>query len=130
MVDEGDDITALLHRWKGGNVEAENELFRVVMPELQRLARYFMKLERSEHTLHSSDLVDQIYFKLVAGKKRDWQNRQHFFAVVAKAMRHYLIDYARNRGKTEFVPLPVIEAALAGDASKADLAVTIDKLLQ
>jgi RNA polymerase sigma factor (TIGR02999 family) len=129
MTGEHGDITGLLHRWKDGSVEAENELFRTVMPELQKLARYFMQRERGDHSLHSSDLIDQIYFKLVAAKKRDWQNRQHFFALAARAMRRFLIDYARNRGKRRFVPLPEVEAALAVDVSKADLALTIDKLL-
>jgi RNA polymerase sigma-70 factor, ECF subfamily len=130
MAGENDDITVLLHRWKDGSVEAESELFRVVMPDLQKLARYFMNRERSDHTLHSSDLVNQIYFKLVAAKNRDWQNRRHFFAMAARAMRHYLIDYARGRGQAQFVPLPTIEAALAADVSKVDLALMIDKLLQ
>jgi len=130
VVNDGDDITALLHQWKDGSLKAENELFRIVLPELQKLARYFVNRERGGDPLQASDLVDQIYFKLVAGKNRDWQNRQHFFAVAAKAMRPYLIDYARSRGQAQFVPLPAIEAALAADVSKADLAVTIDKLLQ
>jgi RNA polymerase sigma factor (TIGR02999 family) len=124
-----DDITGLLHRWRDGSVEAENELFQAVMPELRKLARYFMQRERRDHSLHSSDLVDQIYFKLVRAKNRDWQNRRHFFALAGRAMRRFLIDYARSRGKRQFVPLPEVEAALAVDASKADLALTIDKLL-
>jgi RNA polymerase sigma factor (TIGR02999 family) len=129
MIAEDEDITALLHRWKDGSVEAENELFQAVMPELRKLARYFMQRERRDHSLHSSDLVDQIYFKLVRAKNRDWQNRRHFFALAGRAMRRFLIDYARGRGKRQFVPLPEIEAALAVDVSKADLALTIDKLL-
>jgi RNA polymerase sigma factor (TIGR02999 family) len=130
MVGESGDITGLLRRWKDGSAEAENELFRAVMPELQKLARYFMRRERSDHSLHSSDLVDQIYFRLVSAKNRDWQSRRHFFAVAGRAMRHYLIDYARSRGQAQFVPLPEIEAVLAADGSKAELALTIDKLLQ
>lgn len=124
------DITALLHQWKDGSVEAENHLFRAVMPELRKLARYFMKRERSDHTLQANDLVDQIYFKLVAAKNCEWGDRRHFFAIAARAMRRYLIDYARGRGEAQFVPLPAVEAALAVDAGKVDLALIVDRILR
>jgi RNA polymerase sigma-70 factor (ECF subfamily) len=126
--DDG-DITVLLRRWREGSSDAENELFRLVTPDLQKLARHFMRLERLGHTLASSDLVDEIYIRLVAARNRDWQSRRHFFAIAARAMRRYLIDYARNRGKAQFVPFPEIEAAISAGSSKIELALTIDKVL-
>jgi RNA polymerase sigma factor (TIGR02999 family) len=129
MVSEDSDITKLLRRWKEGSTDAENQLFCMVMPDLRKLARYFMKRERSDHSLQSSDLVDQVYFKLVAAKDRDWQNRRHFFAIAARAMRRYLIDYARNRGAPQFVPFEDIEAVLRTSHSQVEMAVAIDKLL-
>src|SRR5437667_12610626 len=78
------EITQLLHRWRDGNREAENELFALVLPDLRRLAHYLMKGERKGHSLQATELVDQIYFRLVAAKDRDWQNRQHFFAISAR----------------------------------------------
>src|SRR5258708_2616941 len=129
MVSEDSDVTGLLRRWKEGSTDAENQLFRIVMPDLQKLARYFMNRERSGHSLQSGDLVDQIYFRLVAAKDRDWQNRRHFFAIAARAMRRFLIDYARNRGAPQFVHFEGIEAVLRANNSKVDKAMAVAKLL-
>jgi RNA polymerase sigma factor (TIGR02999 family) len=123
------DITQLLHAWRAGNREAENELFALVLPNMRRLAHYLMKRERKGHTLQPTELVDQVYFRLVAAKDRDWQNRQHFFAIAARAMRRYLIDYARGRPNAEFVALEGMDNFIKADSAKLDLAVTIDRLL-
>ena len=123
------DITQLLQAWRAGDREAENELFALVLPNMRRLAHYLMKRERKGHTLQPTELVDQVYFRLVAAKDRDWQNRQHFFAIAARAMRRYLIDYARGRPNAEFVALEGMENFIKADSAKLDLAVTIDRLL-
>ena len=91
------EITQLLRQWRDGNTDAENELFDRLNPDLRRLAHYLMKSERKGHTLQATELVDEIYVRLVAAKNRDWQNRQHFFAIAGRAMRRYLIDLARGR---------------------------------
>jgi len=129
MPEKTDDITPLLHKWRAGNRTAENELFRLVLPKLRRLAQYLMKGERKGHTLQATDLVDQIYMRLVAAKDRDWQNRQHFFAIAARAMRRHLIDHARARPDAESVPLEAIGHLLPADGSKLELALTVDRLL-
>src|SRR6267154_2672268 len=106
------DITQLLQKWREGDREAENELFRLVFPSLRRLAHYLMRGERKGHTLQPTELVDQLYFRLVSAKDRDWQNRAHFFAIAGRAMRRYLIDYARGRPNATIVPLEGIREAL------------------
>jgi RNA polymerase sigma factor (TIGR02999 family) len=123
------DITQLLHKWRDGDREAENELFGLVTPDLRRLAQYMMKGERPGHTMQATELVDQIYFKLVAAKNQDWQNRRHFFAIAGRAMRRYLIDHARGRPNAEFVALEGLENLLPADSAKVDLAITVDRLL-
>ena len=123
------DITVLLHKWREGDRAAENQLFEIVVPNLRRLARYLMKGERKGHTLQATELVDQIYLKMVAAKDRDWRNRQHFFAIAARAMRRYLIDHARGRPDAEVVALEGFHDFVAADSAKVDLAVSVDKLL-
>src|SRR5580700_185074 len=123
------DITQLLHKWRDGDRQAENELFALVTPDLRRLAQYMMKRERPGHTLQATELVDQIYFRLVAAKNQDWQNRRHFFAIAARAMRRYLIDHARGRPDAEFVAINGIEDLLPANSPKVDLAITVDRLL-
>src|ERR1700721_745061 len=124
------DITLLLHQWRTGSREAENQLFTLVLPNLRRLAHYLMHRERKDHSLQATELVDQIYFRMVAAKERDWQNRQHFFAIAARAMRRYLIDHARGRPNAELVALDGIENLLPASSVKLDFAVTIDRLLK
>jgi RNA polymerase sigma factor (TIGR02999 family) len=123
------DVTSLLHEWRDGSREAENELFTLVTPNLRRLAHYLMKSERKDHTLQATELVDQIYFRLIGAKDRDWQNRAHFFAIAARAMRRYLIDHARGRPDAEIIPLEGMKNALPAESTKIDLAITVDRLL-
>src|SRR5579863_7776234 len=123
------DITVLLRKWREGSREAENELFELVLPNLRRLAHYLMKGERKGHSLQATELVNQVYFRMVAAKDRDWRNRQHFFAIAARAMRRYLIDHARGHPDVEFVALEGIANMLAAHSPKADLAITVDRLL-
>ena len=56
MVPESPDITRLLHEWRAGSREAENELFARVMPDLRRLARYLMQGERKGHSCNPPNL--------------------------------------------------------------------------
>jgi RNA polymerase sigma factor (TIGR02999 family) len=123
------DITQLLHQWRAGSREAENQLFTLVLPNLRRLAHYLMQRERKDHSLQATELVDQIYFRMVAAKDRDWQSRKHFFAIAARAMRRYLIDHARGRPSAEFVALEGLENVLPADSGKIDMAIAVDRLL-
>jgi RNA polymerase sigma factor (TIGR02999 family) len=123
------DITQLLQEWREGSRDAENQLFTLVTPNLRRLAHYLMKGERKGHTLQATELVDQTYFRLVGAKDRDWRNRSHFFAIAARAMRRYLIDYARARPDAEVIALEEIKDYLPADSEKIDLAITVDRLL-
>ena len=123
------EITQLLHRWREGSREAENELFALVLPDLRRLAQYLMKGERKGHSLQPTELVDLIYFRLVAAKDRDWQNRQHFFAIAARVMRRYLIDHARRRLDGEFVTVDGMRDHLPRNTAKLELGITVDRLL-
>ena len=123
------DITKLLHEWREGSAGAENQLFDLVVPDLRRLAHYLMQRERKGHSLQPTELVDQTYFRLVAAKNQDWQNRRHFFAIAARAMRRYLIDHARGRPNAEFVAITGMENLLPADSPKVELAITVDRLL-
>jgi RNA polymerase sigma factor (TIGR02999 family) len=130
MPDQTGDITSLLRQWREGSRAAENELFTLVLPNLRRLAHHLMKGERKGHSMQATELVDQIYLRLVGAKDIDWRDRQHFFALAARAMRRYLIDHARGRPRAEFLALEGVENQLAASSINLDLAVTIDKLLE
>ncbi len=123
------DITQLLQRWQEGSRDAENQLFSLVMPNLRRLAHYLMQRERKDHSMQATELIGQIYFRMVAARERDWQNRKHFFAIAARAMRRYLIDHARGRPSAELVALEGLQDFLPAAGGKMDLAITMDALL-
>ena len=90
-------ITQLLIKWREGDQAALNELLPLVYGELRRIAKYYLRQERPEHTLQASDLVHEAYLRLVDKNEIDWQGRAHFFGIAAVRMRHILVEHARNR---------------------------------
>jgi len=91
------EITQLLLAWSQGDQAALEDLTRVVYEELRRLAHRYMARERLGHALQTTALVHEAYLRLIDGKKVQWQNRAHFFAVSAQLMRRILVDFARSR---------------------------------
>jgi RNA polymerase sigma factor (TIGR02999 family) len=89
------EVTALLHAWSSGDQAARDELWTIVFPELDRLARAYMKRERQHHTLQTGALVNEAYLRLVDWKKARWRSRAHFFGMCARIMRQILVDHAR-----------------------------------
>jgi RNA polymerase sigma factor (TIGR02999 family) len=105
------DVTGLLLAWGGGDREALERLVPLVYEELRRRAQRALAKERRGHTLQPTALVHEAYMRLVDQSRVPWQNRFHFYAVSARAMRQVLVDHARRRladkrdGGTTFVPL-------------------------
>jgi RNA polymerase sigma factor (TIGR02999 family) len=91
------DVTGLLLEWRQGDSAALERLTPLVYGELRRIAHRYMQQERDGHTLQTTALVNEAYVRLVGQQKIEWQNRAHFFGVVAQVMRHVLIDHARRR---------------------------------
>jgi RNA polymerase sigma factor (TIGR02999 family) len=91
------DITQILGRIKSGDPSLLDDLLPMVYDPLKILALKQLQAERSDHTLNATALVHEAYLKLVDQRSVTWQNRAHFFAVAAQAMRRILIDYARGR---------------------------------
>jgi len=91
-----DGITKLLQGWRGGDRAALDALVPVVYKELHRLAHCELRKERPGHTLQSTALVHEAYFRLVGQTLPQWESRTHFFAIAAQLMRQILVDYARR----------------------------------
>ncbi|MBA3784244.1 MAG: sigma-70 family RNA polymerase sigma factor [Acidobacteria bacterium] len=104
-------ITQLLKQWSDGKREVLESLMPLVYDELRRQASRFLIKERSNHTLQTTALINEAYLKLINQREVVWQNRAHFYAIAAQAMRRILVDYARQRqrekrgGKAEDLPL-------------------------
>jgi len=91
------DVTRLLNGARAGNRSDREELATLVYAELRRIAARMMESERSGHTLQATVLATDAYMGLVGQSDQNWQNRAHFFAVAAHAMRHVLVDYSRKK---------------------------------
>jgi RNA polymerase sigma factor (TIGR02999 family) len=95
------DVTALLGEWRRGNRGALDELVPHVYAELRRIADRQFRLERVNHTLQPTALINEVYLRLVDQRQVDWQNRAHFFGVAAQVMRRILVDHARRHSATK-----------------------------
>lgn len=91
------EVTQLLLAWNEGDESALEKLVPLVYEELRRLAKRRMRLERPDHTLQTTALINEAYLRLVDVRNVRWQNRAHFFALCAGLMRRILVDYARTR---------------------------------
>jgi RNA polymerase sigma factor (TIGR02999 family) len=126
-----EDISTLLRAWSDGDQSALERLTPVVYDELHRLARRYMKGERSGHSLQTTALVNEAYMRLVDYERMQWQNRAHFFAVSAQLMRRILVEHARRHnlkrgGGVQHVALD--EAAVVGGGQDADLVALDDAM--
>lgn len=120
------EITQMLRAWSDGKQEALDALLPLVYDELHRQAARFLRRERIGHTLQTTALIHEAYLKLIDQRAVDWQNRAHFFAIAAQAMRRILVNYAKARhaekrgGADENLPLEAITLAVS-DVRSVDL---------
>lgn len=94
------DVTQLLDAAAAGDRQAAADLLPLVYAELRRLASARMAAEPAGHTLQPTALVHEAFVRLVgAGDAPRWENRGHFFAAAAEAMRRVLVDMARRKDR-------------------------------
>jgi len=92
-----DDITRLLGAAQRGNPEAMDEVFVTVYPKLRAMARSRRRGWRGNFTMNTTALIHEAYVKVAGQGAGGYENRGHFFAVAAKAMRQVLINYAEKQ---------------------------------
>lgn len=92
-----EEITRLLLSLRDGADEAHAQLFPAIYDELCKIAHRQLNQRRSNQTLSTKALVHEAYLKLIDQAQARWDDRTHFFAVAAIAMRHILVDHARRR---------------------------------
>jgi RNA polymerase sigma factor (TIGR02999 family) len=123
------EVTRLLQQWRTGDRQAEQKLFQLILPDLRQIASGRLARERPDHTLEPNELVNQTYLRLVNDRERDWQNRNHFFAVAARAMRRYLIDYANAKSSRRVVSIEALPGLDLSEPVDLEMAVQLDRLL-
>jgi RNA polymerase sigma factor (TIGR02999 family) len=93
------DVTRILKAAEGGDRQAASELLPLVYDELRRLAAHKLAIEAPGQTLQPTALVHEVWLRLAGDDQAQWQNRAHFLAAAAEAMRHILIDNARRKNR-------------------------------
>ena len=115
------EVTRILNAAVQGDPCAANELLSLVYEELGRLAAKKMASEAPGHTLQATALVHEAGLRLAGDEKRQWNDRAHFFAAAAEAMRRILVENARRKraqrhgGSLQRVELPEIAMAESED---------------
>ena len=126
-------ITRLLLDWRNGDKSALNRLVPLVYKEMRRLAACYMRRQRPGHTLQTSALINEAYLRLRNHKNMRWENRGHFYAVAAQAMRRILVDHARNHHRAKrgggALKVPLDKAAVVGEQRAAELIALDDALV-
>jgi RNA polymerase sigma factor (TIGR02999 family) len=125
-VTQQDEVTRLLDALQRGDRSALDRLFPLVYEELRAVAHGQRQRWQGDHTLDTTALVHEAYLKLVDQSRASWESRAHFLATAARAMRHILINYARDRraqkrgGDRPKLSLEEVSEGLEGTAVLAD----------
>jgi RNA polymerase sigma-70 factor (ECF subfamily) len=126
------NVTKLLVQWSKGDHGALEALVPLVYEELRRLARYYLRQEKQNHTLSSTALVHEAYLRLVSQKEVTWQSRAHFFGVASQMMRRILVDHARRHAYAKrgggALTLALEEAVATPQRREVDLVALDDAL--
>src|SRR5262245_36464251 len=97
LMDSSADVSRLLAEASKGDVKSAQELLPLVYEELRRMASYYFRRQPGDHTLQPTALVNEAFLKLAGHGEGRWENRTHFLAVAATAMRHVLVNHALAR---------------------------------
>ena len=120
------EVTQILNAMADGRLETAEELLPLVYSELRRLAAAKLAKERPGQTLQATALVHEAFLRLTGGEEAvSWENRGHFFAAAAEAMRRILVDNARRKRRLrhggEYQRVEVDDVAAAIEAPSDDL---------
>ena len=131
------NITSLLTRWSQGDRGALDRVIPLVYAELRKIAARQLRREPEGQPFEPTDLVHSLFLRLVDQRHATWENRAHFYSVVAQMMRRILVDHARARqtakrgGVAMHVPLSDVNHAQlpTHDARVSDV-LAIDEALE
>lgn len=132
-------ITDALVAVRAGTPDAMERLMPLVYDQLSHMAHRQLRLEATGHTLSTTAVVHEAYLRLVDQTRVQWEDRAHFFAVAAQAMRRVLVDHARRhraarRGGPQRRPISLEEfetdAATLAAGDRADMLVALDDALR
>ena len=119
------DVTRILNAIERGDARATDDLLPLVYEELRLLAAQKLSHESPGQTLQPTALVHEAYLRLVGDEPQTWENRGHFFAAAAEAMRRILVENARCKRRLkhggQHTRVDLDEADSPTEASSDDL---------
>jgi RNA polymerase sigma factor (TIGR02999 family) len=127
------DVTLILEAIERGGKKTSEELIPLVYDELRRLAAVRLAAEPAGQTLQPTALVHEAWMRLMGGQAQTWENRAHFFAAAAEAMRRIMIERARRKsrikhgGGQERVNMETMDIA---DVLPAEKVLLVDEALE
>jgi RNA polymerase sigma factor (TIGR02999 family) len=128
------DITCILSAIEQGDQHAAEQLLPLIYDELRKLATERMAQEKPGQTLQATALVHEAYVRLIGpNQEKSWDNRGHFFAAAAEAMRRILLNRARDKGRQkrggDRQRLDLDHVAVADKATDDEI-IAVDEALQ
>jgi RNA polymerase sigma factor (TIGR02999 family) len=134
------DVTIILSAIEKGNPRASEQLLPLVYDELRKLAAQKLAEEKPGQTLQATALVHEAYLRLVgnepSGASPSWDDRGHFFAAAAEAMRRIVIEQARRKSRKKRgsavhrLPLDAAATLASPDTAAADELIALDECLK
>lgn len=128
------DVTRVLRRYADGDTAAFDELVALVYPELRHMARGQLRRRRFGQTLETTGLVHELYLKMVDKDEARFEDRSHFYAISARAMREIIIDHARRKQAAKrgggAVPEEIDEERVAAEREEAAWVLAVEEALE
>lgn len=126
---EEGSITRLLEAHRAGDPGAFDRLVELAYGELRRLARQQLRRMPGRKDLETGTLIHEAYLRLAAESGLELREREHFFAVMARAMRFVVVDHARRRSAAKRgggLDLTTLETGVAAGGAEPELVLAVD----
>ena len=116
----------------GNTPEVVKQVLPLVYDEMRRLASHFLKSERADHTLMTTELVHEAYLRLFGFEEMEFADHRHFFRTAAMSMRRILVEHERRRRAQKRIPPDaVVPLELVADPASTPMDVLrFDDLLE
>lgn len=128
------DLTRQLRAWREGDEAMREELVEAIRPSLRRIAAQQLARRRGHVSIRVTELVNEWFIRASRSEQPAWENRDHFYGITARLMRHILVDHCRRKsslkrgGSGTPVSLNTIGGDVAGEFPSIDL-VALDEAL-
>lgn len=118
------ELTELLQGWGSDKERSQAHVMDQIYGQLRRIAAKHLASERAQPIVQPTVLVHEAYLRLSNLDRMQWQNRGHFFAMAARAMRQFLVDEARQRNAAKRdggIQVTMVEEAHSDDTQPTDI---------